>query len=191
MSYLHTYMSLSSAYITSYVYPDVSTLWNSSFYMLQRLIEQTTALLASGAACASMIELRTQQWNLLQPFEEATREVSDHSFYAALVIPIVNSLQRSLSITAESTTNDHGITSIKRKMLASLSIDDTTTWRQINSMHWLQPLTHDSSCAFASASACASVRQMLMEEYKQLAETEHSLSLPEKQPRTDTESGHI
>ena len=46
-------------------------------------------------------------------------------------------------------------------------------------------------CVFASASACASVRQMLMEEYKQLAETEHSLSLPEKQPRTDTESGHI
>ena len=147
-------MSLSSAYITSYVYPDVSTLWNSSFYMLQRLIEQTTALLASGAACACMIELRTQQWNLaeklvhLQPFEEATREVSDHSSYAALVIPIVNSLHRSLSITAESTTNDHGITSIKRKMLASLSIDDTTTWRQINSMHWLQPLTHNSSCVF-------------------------------------------
>ena len=29
---------------------------------------------------------------------------------------------------------------------------------------------------------------MLMEEYEQLAETEDSLSLPEKRPRTDTES---
>ena len=104
---------------------DVSTRWNSSFYMLQRLIEQRTALLASGAECACMIELRAQQWNLaeklvhlLQPFEEATREVSGDYSSAALIIPIVNSLQRSLTTT---TTDDHGITSMKREMLPSLS----------------------------------------------------------------------
>ena len=82
---------------------DVSTRWNSSFYMLQRLIEQRTALLASGAECACMIELRAQQWNLaeklvhlLQPFEEATREVSGDYSSAALIIPIVNSLSSDL-----------------------------------------------------------------------------------------------
>ena len=175
---------------------DVSTRWNSSFYMLQRLIEQRTALLASGAACACMIELRAQQWNLaeklvhlLQPIEEATREVSGDYSSAALVIPIVNSLQQSLTTTAESTTDDHGIASMKREMLASLSIDDTTIRDKLYALATaLDP--RFKLCVFASASGCASVRQMLMEEYEQLAETEDSFSLSEKRPRTDTQSGN-
>lgn len=55
--------------------------------MLQQITEQRTALLAAGAACACMVELRAQQWNLaeklvhvLQPIEEATREASGEFF---------------------------------------------------------------------------------------------------------------
>ena len=144
-----------------------------------------------------MIELRTQQWNLAkklvhlrQPFEEATREVSGDYSSAALVIPIVNSLWQSLTTTAESTTDDHGITSMKKEMLASLSRRYHNM--ETNKLYALATALDPrfKLCVFASASACASVRQMLMEKYEQLAGTEDSLSLPEKRPRTDTESGN-
>ena len=71
---------------------DVDTWWNSNCYILQWPIEQRTALLASGAVCACLIELRAQQWNLseklvhlFQPFEEATCEVSGDYSFAALI----------------------------------------------------------------------------------------------------------
>ena len=130
---------------------DVSTRWNSSFYMLQRLIEQRTALLASSAASACMIELRARQWNLaeklvhlLQPFEEATREVSGDCSSAALITAIGNSndflplLQNLLQMTI-------WYQSMKREMLASLSrryhnIETTQLYTQAT-----QPLTYDSS----------------------------------------------
>ena len=176
---------------------DEPTRWNSSFYMLQRLIEQRTALLAAGAACACMIELRAQQWNLaeklvhvLQPFEEATREASGEYSSAAVIIPVVNSLQRSLTTTAESTTDDHGITRMKQEMLSSLN--RRYQHMETNKLYALATALDPrfKLCVFASASASASVRQMLMEEYEQLAEIEDSPIPPEKQPRTATESGN-
>lgn len=88
--------------------------------MLQRIIEQKTALLTSGA------ELHTQQYNLadqlvtlLQPFEEATCEVSGEYSSAAL---ICSQLSPAISYHyCKTTTDDHAITSMKREMLASLN----------------------------------------------------------------------
>ena len=48
------------------LFQDEPTRWNSCFYMLQRLIEQRTALLAAGAQCACTIEFRAQQWTLAE-----------------------------------------------------------------------------------------------------------------------------
>ena len=176
---------------------DVATRWNSSFYMLQQLIEQSTALLASGAACACMIELRVQQWNLaeklvhvLQPFEEATHEAHGEYSSAAVIIPIVNSLQQSLTTTVESTTDDHGITRMKQEML--LSLNRRYQNMETNKLYALATVLDPrfKLCVFASASTSASVRQMLMEEYERLAASEESPTPPEKQPRTATESGN-
>ena len=96
---------------------DQTTRWNSSYYMLQRLIEQKTAILAAGAESGCSIEFRAEQWNLankvvhlLQPFEEATREASGDYTSASVIIPIVNSLKRSLSTTSD----DRGITAMKQ-----------------------------------------------------------------------------
>ena len=62
---------------------DLSTTWKSSYYMLERLVEQKKAITAVNTECQPPAELRTRQWNLaekviklLKVFEEATREVS-------------------------------------------------------------------------------------------------------------------
>ncbi len=175
---------------------DEPTRWNSSFYMLQRLIEQRTALLAAGAECACTVELRAQQWNLaeklvrlLQPFEEATREASGEYSSAAVIIPVVNSLERSLTVTAtteSTTTDDHGITRMKQEMLSSLKrrYENMETNKFYALATALDP--RFKLCVFSSASASALVRQMLIEEYEQLAGSEESPP-PEKQPRTVAE----
>ena len=58
---------------------DVATRWNSSYYMLERLLEQKKAITASNAECQPPTELRSHQWvlaekvvKLLKVFEEAT-----------------------------------------------------------------------------------------------------------------------
>ena len=68
-------------------------------------------------------DLTTVQWKLaekviklLQPFEEATEDISSDSSSIALFIPIVNSLNKLLQVDEE----DHGIMSMKLKMLLSM-----------------------------------------------------------------------
>ena len=79
---------------------DEPTRWNTSYYMLDHLIEQRQAICAE---CRVNSELSAQQWQLaekvvkvLKPFEEATVAVSSEGASAALTIPIVNSLKHFL-----------------------------------------------------------------------------------------------
>lgn len=105
------------------LYQDEPTRWNSSYYMLKRLVEQQKAISAANAEANASFDLTPVQWNiaekvikLLQPFEEATKDISSESSSIALFIPIVNSLNRLLQIQEE----DHGIMLMKRKMLSSM-----------------------------------------------------------------------
>ena len=166
---------------------DEPTRWNSSFYMLQQLIEQRTAILAAGAQCAYTIELRAQQWTLaeklvriLLPFEEVTREASGDYSSAAVIIPVINSLERSLTTTTDSATDDHGITRMKKEMLSSLQ--QRYQNMETNKLYALATALDPrfKLRVFASASASALVRQMLMEEYEQLADSEHPLKNNQK-----------
>ena len=153
---------------------DQATRWNSSYYMLLRLIEQKTALLAAGAESACSHELRVEQWNLadklvhlLQPFEEATREASGDYSSASVTIPIVNSLKRSLIVSTDSTgLGDHGIKGMKRAMLQSLNLcySDIENVKVFALSTALDPRFKLS--VFTLASSSASVRQMLIEEYE-------------------------
>ena len=103
---------------------DELTRWNSSYYMLGRLLEQKQAILAVGAEITLPVELSSLQWQLmakvvhvLKPFEEATKEVSFSSASIAIVIPMVNAIIRQLQMEDE----DVGVTSMKRQLLASLA----------------------------------------------------------------------
>ena len=72
--------------------------------MLERLLEQKKAITASNAECQPPTELRSQQWalaekvvKLLKVFEEATREISGEYCSASVIIPIINTLKRTIS----------------------------------------------------------------------------------------------
>jgi len=63
---------------------DEPTRWNTTFYMLQQLLEQRKAITAADVELEVPIELQSAHWALaekavkvLQVFEEATREASD------------------------------------------------------------------------------------------------------------------
>lgn len=99
---------------------DVQTRWNSTFFMLQRLLEQRRAITLYCAENESVSNLSSNQWSvlenavgLLQPFEELTREVSSSSASISIVIPIVRVLVSFL----QKEGNDAGIKTMKATLL--------------------------------------------------------------------------
>ena len=105
------------------LYQDEPTWWNSSYYMLNRLVEQRKAISAANAEANESFDLTPSQWNLaekainlLKPFEEATEDISSESSSMALFIPVVNSLSKLLQVDEK----DYGIMAMKRKMLLSM-----------------------------------------------------------------------
>ncbi len=92
---------------------DVSTRWNSTFLMFERIIEQneavvtTLCLLNRSEMCLGEDEVSKikQAVTLLQPFEAATRELSADKYVSlSKVIPIAKSLQQ-LTVTASSASS--------------------------------------------------------------------------------------
>jgi len=86
--------------------PDEPTRWNTTFYMLQRLVELKVAITAAGVELDVPVELTSSNWllaekveKILQIYEEATCEASGNYATAAVVIPGINSIMRSLEIS--------------------------------------------------------------------------------------------
>ena len=85
---------------------EVETRWNSTYYMIQRLIEEyrevklTLCLLDREDLSILMSDIKTleEAVALLKPFEEATREISsDHYASVSKLIPLARSLQQLTS----------------------------------------------------------------------------------------------
>ncbi|XP_068244012.1 zinc finger BED domain-containing protein 4-like [Palaemon carinicauda] len=92
---------------------DVDTRWNSTFYMMERFLEQheaittTLCLLGKSNMCLSSEELEVVKGAvlLLGPFEEATREMSTENFTSlSKVIPITRALQQCINSNAHMRT---------------------------------------------------------------------------------------
>lgn len=105
---------------------DVSTRWNSSFYMMQRLLEQRQALALYAAESETPVGslcLSPNQWDVLKnavgllgPFEEATKYVSLASACTSDTIPILAGLKKRL----QTTEDDAGVKTMKAALLDAL-----------------------------------------------------------------------
>lgn len=101
---------------------DVTTRWNSTYYMLCRLYEQRVAIQAVLLKTNCDYEFSTQEWKIideltkmLSVFEDLTNVLSKDMAKLSEVIPIVTSMFRLL----ESTRNEETATSECVKLTAS------------------------------------------------------------------------
>lgn len=90
------------------VVQDVPTRWNSTFYMLSRLLELKNAISLYVNENSEIQNFTSYQWTLiencvklLQPFEEITKQISCSNSLISEVIPMVVTLQRYLSKSAD------------------------------------------------------------------------------------------
>nr|XP_054592602.1 zinc finger BED domain-containing protein 4-like [Nothobranchius furzeri] len=104
---------------------DVQTRWNSSFYMVKRLLTEKRALCAYAADYNLPATLSANEWGLLEktvtvlePFEELTRKISSATSTAADVIPAVAVLKRLL---ADENSTDSGIKTTKSTLLQAVN----------------------------------------------------------------------
>ena len=104
-------------------FQDVATRWNSSFYMLQCILEQKNALV-EYASLYDIPVITANQWKLastlvttLSRFDELTRQASSASESTSMVISSVLMLQRSM----QNHTDDQGIHTLTSTMLESLN----------------------------------------------------------------------
>lgn len=103
---------------------DITTRWNSTFYMLERLYEQRQAVTAYASEY-DIPTLAAYEWSLvenilrvLQPFEEITKEASAEKEIISYVIPAVATLKSYLS----KRLNDSGVQTLKEELKKSLQV---------------------------------------------------------------------
>ena len=109
---------------------DVQTRWNSTFCMVERMLEQKLALV-NYAAGNDIAELSKSHWTLLEsavsvlcPLESVTRSVSSDESTMGDVIPLVLALKTKLQ-----GLDDSGVTGMKAELL-----DDIATRLHVVSM---------------------------------------------------------
>jgi len=98
---------------------DVKTRWNSTYYMIQSILEQKRTLCAFAADHELPAVLTVNHWGLLEktkivlsPFEELTRTISSSSSTTADVIPTVSVQERD---------TDTGIKTMKSTLLQAVN----------------------------------------------------------------------
>lgn len=101
----------------------VVTRWNSTYYMLERLLEQKNALSLYATKFGEINNLTANQWailekllNLLKPFEEITKQISSSRSLISEVIPILTALKLYLSKSGDF----FGVGTIKDTLLQNL-----------------------------------------------------------------------
>nr|XP_033814809.1 zinc finger BED domain-containing protein 4 [Geotrypetes seraphini]XP_033814810.1 zinc finger BED domain-containing protein 4 [Geotrypetes seraphini]XP_033814811.1 zinc finger BED domain-containing protein 4 [Geotrypetes seraphini]XP_033814812.1 zinc finger BED domain-containing protein 4 [Geotrypetes seraphini] len=108
---------------------DVPSKWNTSFHMLERLIEQKRAIDEMSIECGFRELISCDQWEVMQsvchtlkPFEAASREMSMHMATLSQVIPMIHILNRKIEMLFEETMGiDTMLKSLKEAMVSRLS----------------------------------------------------------------------
>ncbi|KAM8972088.1 zinc finger BED domain-containing protein 4 [Pelodytes ibericus] len=108
---------------------DVPSKWNTSFHMLERLIEQKRAIDEMSIECNFRELISCDQWEVIQsvchalkPFEVASREMSMPMATLSQVIPMIHILNRKIEMLFEETMGiDTMLKSLKEAMVCRLS----------------------------------------------------------------------
>lgn len=103
---------------------DVETRWNSTYLMLERLVEQHKAINLYSVQRGGIDSLSIAEWELagrvvkiLKPFYTATQEICSDDACISVVIPLVSNLKNMLNTTAA----DHGLKQMKAALRDAMS----------------------------------------------------------------------
>lgn len=118
---------------------DVPSKWRTSFFMLERLVEQKQAIDEMSIECNFREIISCDQWevmlsvcNALKPFEVACREMSNHTATLGQVIPLIHILTRKIDMLFDETVGiDNMLKSLKEAMVSKMSAtlhDPRYTW---------------------------------------------------------------
>lgn len=108
---------------------DVPSKWMTSFFMLERLVEQKKAIDEISIECNFREMISCDQWevmqsfcNALKPFEVACREMSSHTATLGQVIPLIHILNRKIDLLFDETVGiDNMLKSLKEAMVSRMS----------------------------------------------------------------------
>lgn len=118
---------------------DVPSKWKTSFFMLERLVEQQKAIDEMSIECNFREMISCDQWevmlsvcNALKPFEVACREMSNRTATLGQVIPLIHILNRKIDMLFDETVGiDTMLKSLKEAMVSRMSAtlhDPRYTW---------------------------------------------------------------
>ncbi|KAF3704986.1 Zinc finger BED domain-containing protein 4 [Channa argus] len=118
---------------------DVPSKWRTSFFMLERLVEQKKAIDEMSIECNFREMISCDQWevmlsvcNALKPFELACREMSNRTATLGQVIPLIHILNRKIDLLFDETVGiDNMLKSLKEAMVSRMSAtlhDPHYTW---------------------------------------------------------------
>lgn len=118
---------------------DIPSKWRTSFFMLERLVEQKKAIDEMSIECNFREMISCDQWevmqsvcNALKPFEVACREMSNHTATLGQVIPLIHILNRKIDLLFDETVGiDNMLKSLKEAMVSRMSTtlhDPRYTW---------------------------------------------------------------
>ena len=103
---------------------DEPTRWDSTYYMLSRMVQQHRAISLYDADFGLPEQLNSNEWQqaekivkLLEPVQRVTKELSAKEAMLSQVIPFIEILKMELGSTGD---DDRGIISTKEEMLKSL-----------------------------------------------------------------------
>ncbi|KAF7659253.1 hypothetical protein LDENG_00001080 [Lucifuga dentata] len=118
---------------------DVPSKWRTSFFMLERMVEQKKAIDELSIECSFREMISCDQWevmlsvcNALKPFEVACREMSNRTATLGQVIPLIHILNRKIDLLFDETVGiDNMLKSLKEAMVSKMSStlhDPRYTW---------------------------------------------------------------
>ncbi len=108
---------------------DIPSKWKTSYFMLERLVEQKKAIDEMSIECNFRELISCDQWevmqsvcNALKPFEVACREMSNRTATLGQVIPLIHILNRKIDMLFDETMGiDNMLKSLKEAMVTKMS----------------------------------------------------------------------